>query len=283
MHGSEEEKEFPPKKHTISNLSTLSLSDQLMDEMGHSSSSEELQSCLHGRNTPSGKSSSNPPTPGVSSREGATPVRGVSPVNSGDPFLSSSSSPCFSSRNWSRNPSYNSSSSINETSSHSSCLSPDRCPPLPRSTSTSLRMTPRGQSPNHSCNCIISSTPSPCATPQRGPSPNQSSIPSTEVHSASSGEPEISNQSRDNIPMSIEACDEKHETAIASRSINSSPARQSKEIKGNAGGWKKGRNQKKDLVCSCVQEMDHEDLTSAGIDHSKGVASREKEIGRAHV
>lgn len=247
-----------------------------MDEKGHYSSSEDLQSCQHGRQTPSGRSSSSPSTPGASSRKGATPVCGVSTENSAAGYSSSSSSPCFPSRAWSRDAVYNSSSSsINETSSPSGCLSPNHCCRLPRSASNSPRMTPQGQSTDHSCSCVTSSTFSPCATPQRGRSPNPPSISSSQVHSKSSEEPEISDQSNDSFPMSIEACDEKHNTAL--RSVNSGPAKQNKGIKGNSNGWKKGSKPKKDLVCSCGQDVDFKEVPPLSRNPTEAVADRGKD------
>ena len=136
-------------------------------------------------------------------------------------------------------------------------------------------MTPQGQSTDHSCSYVTSSTFSPCATPQRGRSPNPPSISSSQVYSESSEEPEISNQSNDSFPMSIEACDEKHNTAL--RSVNNGPAKQNKGIKGNSNGWKKGSKPKKDLVCSCGQDVDFKEVPPLSRNHTEAVADRGKD------
>lgn len=141
-------------------------------------------------------------------------------------------------------------------------------------------MTPRGQSPNHYyTTSSTSSTSSPCVTPPRDRSPDPSSIPSIQVHSKSSEEQEISTQSKEcsQIPISIEACDKKHDIANAPRNINSSPVAQNKENKGFSTGRRNGLSPKKVPVCSCKHELDLKDRCPTDLNHCKEAAKRAKD------
>ena len=169
-----------------------------------------------------------------------TPPRRLSPDHHFVTPSTSSSSPGVTPRG--RSPEHHcvtsSSSSTCEIPALPRGLSPKHCY-VTSSTSSSPGMTPRQRPPDPG---VTSSSSSTCVTPLRGRSPD---IPSIEIQF--SNEQESSNQSneRSEVPVSIEACDKKHDVPIAPLSISSSsPARQ-----------KRSNSPTKDLLCACQHEL----------------------------
>ncbi|XP_020604657.1 uncharacterized protein LOC110043535 [Orbicella faveolata] len=98
----------------------------------------------------------------------------------------------------------------------------------------------------------MSSSSSSCVTPLRGQSPD---LPSIQIQF--SDEQESSNQSNEcsEIPVSIEACDEKRDVPIAPTNINSSsPARQ-KRSNSQPSGKRKSLSPTKDILRVCKHEL----------------------------
>ena len=138
------------------------------------------------------------------------------------------------------------SSSTCEISARLRGLSPEHCSVSSSSTS-SPGVTPRQRSPDL---WVKSSSPSPCATPLRGRSPD---LPRIQIQLAD----DSSDQSNEcsEIPVSIEACDKKHETPIAPTSINSIPPASQKRSKSQPSGKRQSLSPAKDLLCACQQEL----------------------------
>ena len=138
------------------------------------------------------------------------------------------------------------SSSTCEISARLRGLSPEHCFVSSSSTS-SPGVTPRQRSPDL---WVKSSSSSPCATPLRGQSPD---LPRIQIQLAD----DSSDQSNEcsEIPVSIEACDKKHETPIAPTSINSIPPASQKRSKSQPSGKRKSLSPAKDLLCACQQEL----------------------------
>ena len=168
----------------------------------------------------SGVSSSRSPDlcPLISPYVTPAPPQGLSPDYRCVTPSSSSSSPGMTSRGGSPEHHFvtaSSSSSTCEISAPLGGLSPERRFVTSSSTSSPV-VTPRQRSPDP---CVNSSPSSTCGTPLRGRSPD---LPRVQFQLFD--EQDNSNQSNEcsEIPVSIEACDKKHDVPIAPTSINSS-------------------------------------------------------------
>ena len=254
-------------------LFSLCILDPTLYKMAHTSSSsetisEELQYYYQGKrqsgcsptrqsspshSTSSGVSSSRSPDvcPLISPCVTPTPPQGLSPDHRCVTPSSSSSSPGMTPRGGS--PEHHfltaSSSSTCEISAPLRGLSPEHRFVTSSSTS-SPGVTPRQRSPDP---CVKSSSSSTCVTPLRGLSPD---LPRIQIQLFD--EQDNSNQSHEcsEIPVSIEACDKKHDVPIAPTSINSSPlARQKRSKSQPSGKRKKSLSPTKDLLCACQQEL----------------------------
>ena len=248
---------------------SLSVLDPALHKMAHTSSSsetipEELQYYYPGKRQ-SGHSPTRKSSPSHSTSSGVSSAR--------SPDLCPLISPC-----------------VTPTPSRGRGLSPDHHCVTPSSPSSSPGMTPRGGSPEHYCvtassstceisaplrglspeHCSISSSSLPGVTPRKR-SPDlcvKSSSSTTCVNSHGGGSPDLpliqiqladdsSNQSNEcsEIPVSIEACDKKHDVPIASTSINSTPPARQKRNKSQPSGKRKSLSPTKDLLCACQQEQ----------------------------
>ena len=256
--------------------------------MAHTSSSsetisEELQYYYQGKRqsgrTPTRKSSpSHSTSSGVSSSRSTdlchlispcvtpTPPRGLSPDHHRVTPSSSSSSPGVTPRG--RSPEHYCVTSLSPSTygipPPPRGVSPEHCF-VTSSASSSPGVNPRQRSSDV---CATSSSSSTCVTPLRGRSPD---LPSIQIQF--SDEQESSNQSNEcsEIPVSIEACDKKHDVPIAPTSINSSPQARQKRSNSQPSGKRKSLSPTKDLL----YVSQHELYLKA---RCKEVADKEKDV-----
>lgn len=227
--------------------------------------------------TPTRKTSpSHSTSSGVSSSRSAdlspcmtpTHLRGLSPDYLCVTASSSSSSPGMTPRG--RSPEHHRVAS----SSPSTCgippppreVSPKNCF-VTSSASSSPGVTPRQLSPDL---CVTSSSSSTCVTPLRGRSPD---LPSIQI--PFSDQQEISNQSNEcsEIPVSIEACDKKHDVLMTPAGINSSPPARQKRSNSQPTGKRKSPSPTKDLLYVYQHELYLKARCKEAVDKEKDVHS----------
>ena len=227
--------------------------------------------------TPTRKTSpSHSTSSGVSSSRSAdlspcmtpTHLRGLSPDYLCVTASSSSSSPGMTPRG--RSPEHHRVAS----SSPSTCgippppreVSPKNCF-VTSSASSSPGVTPRQLSPDL---CVTSSSSSTCVTPLRGRSPI---LPSIQI--PFSDQQEISNQSNEcsEIPVSIEACDKKHDILMTPAGINSSPPARQKRSNSQPTGKRKSPSPTKDLLYVYQHELYLKARCKEAVDKEKDVHS----------
>lgn len=112
-------------------------------------------------------------------------------------------------------------------------------------------------------------------TPLRGRSPD---LPSIQIQF--SDEQESSNQSNEcsEIPVSIEACDKKHDVPVAPTSMNSSPPARQKISNSQPSGKRNSLSPKKDLICACQHELSLKARSSVDPNHCGEAEDKEKDV-----
>lgn len=251
--------------HSSFSSETISEEQQYYSQGKRQSGHTPTRKTSPSHSTSSGVSSSR--SPDLSPCVTPTHLRGLSPDYLCVTASSSSSSPGTTPRG--RSPEHHRVAS----SSYSTCgipppreVSPKNCF-MTSSASSSPGVTPRQLSPDL---CVTSSSSSTCETPFRGRSPD---VPSIQIPFFD--QQENSNQSNEcsEIPVSIEACDKKHDVPMAPAGINSSPPERQKRSNSQPTGKRKSLSPMKDLPYVYQHELYLKACCKEAVDKEKDVHS----------